>query len=927
MAATRENAVVNMDRLLPSVYRVNDAELGSALEALLDVIGREADSVKANIDQLWDDFFIETCADWVIPYIGDLVGNRALQEAVMRRRADVARTIHYRRRKGTLAMLEQMAAAVTGWSAHAVAAFELLSWTQNLNHLRIAPAPIRQRDVPDIVDAQVFDRVGTVNLRNVESLWRLNTAFDGMAHSIDVRQSPAPILSALPPDELADRGLDATQGWYGIRNVLFYLWRIASFKLTHATARKSGANAFHFSSIGNPAPLFAPMAPAHEDAVLVKEWEVAGPIRPAAFYYGPDDYYPRAFEIKTITAGVSTTVPPASIVCRNLSRWQEPPPGCVAVDVHLGRIRFRNGVEPDSVHVTYSYGTCAPIGGGPYERRGRTFDGVHDTVAEPQVAVAGWRLYTVGQGLAFPRIGDALTQWSTTDHKPDAVIEVQDSSTYVENLAIGTTTTTLIIQAMNGQRPTLIGNVAVTGAGDAGQVRLDGFVVAGQVSVTSQLGVLAVGHCTLVPGLGLDETGEPADLGQASIVIGHDNSKLALTLDHCISGPLRPASDMSRLTVADSIVDAGATRASPALVSGPINAIPTMGGPIEVTIGKDGPYVIGVNKPNPATLAQAAAAVQTAIRAIPGGAAFKAAVVFPIDGKRIAIVPGTPGTVRVTAAGTDTTASDYKLDAASSTPAAAMVGDHLDSVPDLTHSDRLLTAWVADQPFAVTVAKTSDTLLASIAASLQAGLLAAGGGLWPSVIVQSTGDRLMVLSPDDSPLPLLTADPGDPLAYLLGITTARQAIVALDLGSPFGPDSDLSRTTVVGESNVRELNASEVIFTDIVRSERTQAGCVRFSYVRPGSRTPRTFHCQPQDDMDATLTALVEPVFKSLRYGEPAYGQLDLVCAPEITTGAENGSEMGAYSSLEQPQRESGLLLRLQEYLPVGRQAGLIYVN
>jgi hypothetical protein len=189
------------------------------------------------------------------------------------------------------------------------------------------------------------------------------------------------------------------------------------------------------------------------------------------------------------------------------------------------------------------------------------------------------------------------------------------------------------------------------------------------------------------------------------------------------------------------------------------------------------------------------------------------------------------------------------------------------------------------------------------------------------------GDRLVVLSGDGSPLPRLTADPGDPLAYVLGITTARQAIVSLDFGVPFGPDADLSRTTVVGESNVRELNASEVIFTEIVRSERTQAGCLRFSYAPPGSRTPRTFHCQPQDDMDATLRAVVEPVFKSLRYGEPAYGQLDLVCAAEVRTGAEDGSEMGVYSSLKQPQRESGLLLRLHEYLPVGRQAGLIYVT
>ena len=203
----------------------------------------------------------------------------------------------------------------------------------------------------------------------------------------------------------------------------------------------------------------------------------------------------------------------------------------------------------------------------------------------------------------------------------------------------------------------------------------------------------------------------------------------------------------------------------------------------------------------------------------------------------------------------------------------------------------------------------------------------AGGAVFPNIAVKAVGNQLVVLSADGSPLPAIGPDPHDPLAYLLGITTGRQAIVSLDSGAPFGPACDLSRTTVVGQSNVREINASEVIFTDVVRSERTQAGCMRFSYFPPGSRAPRAFHCQPSDMMDATLQALVEPLFTSLGYGTPAYGQLDLLCAAEIRTGAEDGSEMGAYCSLKQPQRESGLLLRLDEYMPVGREARLIYVN
>ena len=41
-------------------------------------------------------------------------------------------------------------------------------------------------------------------------------------------------------------------------------------------------------------------------------------------------------------------------------------------------------------------------------------------------------------------------------------------------------------------------------------------------------------------------------------------------------------------------------------------------------------------------------------------------------------------------------------------------------------------------------------------------------------------------------------------------------------------------------------------------------------------------------------------------------------CPVQIRTGAEDGSEMGAFCVLKQPQRESNLRIRLDEYLPVG---------
>lgn len=175
--------VSNPDRLfelLPAVHRIADAENGGQLQALLALINRQADDVGADVRQLWDDFFVETSQRWVVPYIGDLVGNIPLIDpdvraaaataeslfadlfgpdlavrSPVRTRADVARTIHYRRRKGTPAMLEELAGDVTGWGAKVVEFFQLLDWNQHLEHLRLECA-----GCPDLRSVERDDRIG-----------------------------------------------------------------------------------------------------------------------------------------------------------------------------------------------------------------------------------------------------------------------------------------------------------------------------------------------------------------------------------------------------------------------------------------------------------------------------------------------------------------------------------------------------------------------------------------------------------------------------------------------------------------------------------------------------------------------------------------------------------------------------------------------
>ena len=153
--------------LLPAIYRQRDDERAAGqmplpgqdrtgpLRALFGVLAAESGRVEDDIRGLYDDWFIETCADWVVPYIGDLLGVRALQDIAapgFSRRALVANTIAYRRGKGTARVIEQLAQDATGWRAVAREMFQQLSVTQHINHLR--PEALR---TPDLRLSAAFD--------------------------------------------------------------------------------------------------------------------------------------------------------------------------------------------------------------------------------------------------------------------------------------------------------------------------------------------------------------------------------------------------------------------------------------------------------------------------------------------------------------------------------------------------------------------------------------------------------------------------------------------------------------------------------------------------------------------------------------------------------------------------------------------------
>jgi len=159
-------------------------------------------------------------------------------------------------------------------------------------------------------------------------------------------------------------------------------------------------------------------------------------------------------------------------------------------------------------------------------------------------------------------------------------------------------------------------------------------------------------------------------------------------------------------------------------------------------------------------------------------------------------------------------------------------------------------------------------------------------------------------------------------------------------------DAVILRSTIYGRVGLRTLSADNSIFTGELDILRRQQGCIRFSYVKPTSITPRRYRCQPDfalkqfaktQGLDSAskltieqrhrITARVQPVFTSSRYGEAAFSQLDRHCPDEIYKGGEDGAEMGVFYSLKQPQREQNLTIALNEYLRFGLEAGIFFTT
>jgi hypothetical protein len=151
-----------------------------------------------------------------------------------------------------------------------------------------------------------------------------------------------------------------------------------------------------------------------------------------------------------------------------------------------------------------------------------------------------------------------------------------------------------------------------------------------------------------------------------------------------------------------------------------------------------------------------------------------------------------------------------------------------------------------------------------------------------------------------------------------------------------GPVARIVRSTVLGPVRLREVvEASDSLFSGEVTLQRRFSGYFRYCYLPLATNTAMRYRCQPpvallkSGDWKGRQRgeAAAAPHFTSTRYGDPGYGQLAFDCPDAIRSGAENGSEIGAFSLVNAPRREAAIDGCLEEYLPYGMRAKVFYVT
>lgn len=586
--------------MIPAIYRNEDglADEPGALRALVQVIAGQAAILRRSQDELWDDQFIDLCNEWAVPYIGDLVATRLLSALNKRgRRIDVAKTIYYRRRKGTPRILEELISDISGWEGKLVEQFERLGRTRH--GLDPFPQPLAGSYSGTLPG-------GWADLRNQRISELTDSPFEEYFHTPDVRRYNGP------------------SGCYAIPKLAFYLYRLQAFPAVSITPFDLGDGLrFTFDPSGRDTWLFSKRLRMDnwDEWHSALEWELPAPIPcrllgnaeyeineevvlkligvglsagaadtlrtlsglrfknesslsdsintfaspfkaeillPAKFTAllsvslvqdcGKQALLPNAkvdqtkplLDTNSIIVGFgspySSIISVENITASNLASWTVKTNKALSVDAENGRFEFKNPPASNDIFVSYHYGFSGTIGAGCYDRSRLS------NLVPNQTKVGGGAIVS-------------------TDLMNNGITQIQDSKTYI-SVSNKLSIQNMVLQSANFQRPYIrLENSWKLSSGTnlKSNLTLDGLWIGSaggatnlQIIIDGDYDCVLIKNCTLDPGGSKNIKSE--DINPLTLTI--TGTIQTLSIESSIIGPIQIINkgEIRDFSISDSII-------------------------------------------------------------------------------------------------------------------------------------------------------------------------------------------------------------------------------------------------------------------------------------------------------------------------------------------------------------------------------------
>jgi len=581
-------------QLLPAAYRVQDATASGVpgpLQELLNRIGAQTATLRRSIDRLGENQSIETCDDWVIPYIGDLLATRLVSCLDARaQRLDVANTIYYRRRAGTLGLLEELVSDIAGRDARAVEFFRRLGrtrhqWDPPIGNVFAPDVAAWAKDttyaVGDIVangpvntyicvaggisapgagakgpsgggdqikDGGVtwnfYQPLGALVPAVIEGLAGLasRTPAGGFA---DLRNVYAAANTGTAFDEFAYtadlRAGAQSFGWYNITHLGIFIWWLHTYQIQGATpvaktpiVPGGPSPCFSFDPSGRKIQLFAAQsrtsASFGDDWVSPDEWELPVAVREVLWRQYPDQLYGPAFSVELGAGGALAPVGHGELL----------------IHPETGQFSFKASPPIGTILTQYCFGLMSTVGAGGFSAD------LLEAIALPAAKTA------IADDLGLDNDLGTITA--------DSWVQIQNSITYLgltKDLNIGGHT--FALTALDGQRPLIrwaAGGATWTIEGKGGSLILQGIWLQGaDLVLAGAFQSVTLRFVTLDPG-SLDSAGK-IDHAIDGMTLAPVRLRVAaaietLTLDHCITGPVATADKgaIEEISANDCIIQA-----------------------------------------------------------------------------------------------------------------------------------------------------------------------------------------------------------------------------------------------------------------------------------------------------------------------------------------------------------------------------------